>query len=62
VGGQPQISVSGAPNGNYTLLTSTNLLNWQSLLTTNLVSFPYIFTDTNLATNSARFYRIQIGP
>lgn len=60
-GRKPQISVSGAPNGNYTLLTSTDLLNWQSLLTTNLIFFPFVFTDTNLSTNSQRFYRVQIG-
>lgn len=61
-GGQPQISISGEPNGNYTLLTSTNLVNWQALFTTNLIFFPYTMVDTNLTANSARFYRIQIGP
>jgi hypothetical protein len=60
--GYPQISVSGEPNVNYTLLTSSNLVNWQALLTTNLVYFPFTFVDTNSPANSARFYRIQIGP
>jgi hypothetical protein len=61
VGGRPQVSVSGAANAKYTLLTSTNLVDWQEVLTTNLVYLPFTLVDTNLATNSARFYRVQIG-
>lgn len=62
VGGRPQISVSGGPNVNYTVLTSTNLIAWQPLLTTNPIYLPFTFIDTYPATNTARFYRIQIGP
>jgi hypothetical protein len=58
----PQISISGGPNANYTVRTSTNLFNWQTLLITNPVNFPFSFTDVNPATNSARFYQVQVGP
>ena len=61
-GNHAQVSVSGAANADYTLLTSTNLVNWQAMFTTNLVYLPFTFADTNSATNSARFYRIRIGP
>jgi glucuronoarabinoxylan endo-1,4-beta-xylanase len=61
-GGKVHLSVSGPTNYNYTLKTSTNLLNWQALLTTNLPIVPTTLVDPNLATNHARFYRLQLGP
>jgi glucuronoarabinoxylan endo-1,4-beta-xylanase len=61
-GGKVRLSVSGPTNYDYTLKISTNLLNWQPLLTTNLPFVPVTLVDTNLATNDARFYRLQLGP
>jgi glucuronoarabinoxylan endo-1,4-beta-xylanase len=60
-GGKVHLSVSGPTNYDYTLKTSTNLVNWQALLTTNLPVVPTTLVDTNLATNAARFYRLQLG-
>jgi glucuronoarabinoxylan endo-1,4-beta-xylanase len=54
-------SVSGAPGPDYTIWTSTNLLNWQALFTTNPATLPFTFTDTT-TTGQKRFYRIQLGP
>jgi glucuronoarabinoxylan endo-1,4-beta-xylanase len=61
-GGKVHLSVSGPTSYDYTLKTSTNLLNWLALLTTNLPVVPTTLVDTNSATNAARFYRLQLGP
>jgi hypothetical protein len=45
----------------YSLLTSTNLLNWQLLFTTNPAVMPITLTDSN-RTDAARFYRLLLGP
>jgi hypothetical protein len=54
--------VVGGPFGpDYTLWTSTNLIDWQVLSTINSPVTPITFVITNLI-DPARFYRIQIGP
>jgi hypothetical protein len=60
-GGQTTLAVGGPLGPDYTLWTSTNLSDWQVLLTTNSPPTPVTLVDTNL-TDSARFYRIQLGP
>jgi glucuronoarabinoxylan endo-1,4-beta-xylanase len=60
-GDQASIVASGPVGPDYTLLTSTNLLDWQPLLTTNPAAMPFSLTDTNLS-DAARFYRLQLGP
>ena len=60
-GDQLSIVASGPLGPDYTLLTSTDLVNWQPLLTTNPVAMPFSVTDTNLG-DAARFYRLQLGP
>jgi hypothetical protein len=59
--GQIGIVASGPLGPDYTLLTSTNLVNWQTLLTTNPAATPFTFTDTNHG-DAGRFYRLQLGP
>ncbi|HEU6448994.1 MAG TPA: DNRLRE domain-containing protein [Verrucomicrobiae bacterium] len=63
VGGGKSLNLSIAgPNGpDYSLLTSTNLLDWTPLLTSNSPATPFILTITNRSEPS-RFYQIQIGP
>ncbi|HEU6448974.1 MAG TPA: glycoside hydrolase family 98 domain-containing protein [Verrucomicrobiae bacterium] len=61
VSNHPQISISGIPNASYTVLTSTNLIDWESIFTTNPALFPFTFTDIHSPTNFARFYRVQIN-
>ena len=53
--------ISGDAGPDYTLLTSSNLTDWQVLLTTNPTSLPFTLTDTN-RNDSVRFYRIELGP
>jgi glucuronoarabinoxylan endo-1,4-beta-xylanase len=60
-GGQVSIAAGGPLGPDYTLLTSTNLANWQTLLTTNPAATPFTLTDTNHG-DAARFYRLQLGP
>ncbi len=59
--GQVSLTVNGPVGPDYTLMTSTNLTNWQPLFTTNSPAPPFMLVDTNLS-YAARFYRIQIGP
>jgi glucuronoarabinoxylan endo-1,4-beta-xylanase len=58
----PQIGLTfnGDAGWNYTLLTSTNLSDWQPLLLTNPTVMPVMWFDTNSISN-ARFYRVQFG-
>jgi glucuronoarabinoxylan endo-1,4-beta-xylanase len=59
--GQVSLVINGPQGPDYTLLTSTNLIDWQALFTTNSPLMPLTLVDTNL-NDAARFYRIQIGP
>ncbi|HXR04011.1 MAG TPA: carbohydrate binding domain-containing protein [Verrucomicrobiae bacterium] len=60
IGSQVGLTFNGDAGWNYTLLTSTNLSNWQPLLLTNPTTMPITWADTNSISN-ARFYRIQLG-
>lgn len=59
--GQVMLEVSGVQGPDYTLLTSSNLINWKAIFTTNSPVTPVTLMDTNDFEN-ARFYRVQIGP
>ncbi len=59
--GHVSLTVNGPLGPDYTLWTSTNLVNWQSLFITNSPPIPFTVTDTN-STDPERFYRFQIGP
>jgi glucuronoarabinoxylan endo-1,4-beta-xylanase len=59
--GQVNLTVNGPQGPDYTLWTSTDLVSWQSLFTTNSPAIPFTVTDTN-ATDPQRFYKFQIGP
>jgi glucuronoarabinoxylan endo-1,4-beta-xylanase len=61
LGSQVNLSATGMIGPDYLLFTSTNLVSWQLLSTTNPAVMPVTFTDTNL-TDPARFYRLQLGP
>jgi len=60
-GGQFSFSVSGQSGPDYAIETSTNLMQWSSLLLTNSPALPFNWTDasTNLP---LRFYRVKLGP
>jgi glucuronoarabinoxylan endo-1,4-beta-xylanase len=59
-GSQIGLTVNGSAGWNYTLLTSTDLLNWQPLLATNPPAMPLTWLDTN-APSPTRFYRVHLG-
>jgi hypothetical protein len=61
-GGHANLTVNGTQGPDYTLLASSNLVNWQSLFTSNSPALPLTFTVPFSTTNPAQFYRIQIGP
>ena len=61
-GGQIQLLVNGPLGPDYTLLTSTNLLDWQSLATVTSPVPPVTLGDTNYPNSAVGFYRIQLGP
>jgi arabinoxylan arabinofuranohydrolase len=55
------LAIAGPTGPDYTLLTSTNLSDWQPLFTTNSPVTPFTLTVTN-QNDPARFYQIQVGP
>jgi len=59
--GQISMTVNGPVGPDYTLWTSTNLADWQTLFITNSPPVPFTVTETNSA-DPARFFRFQIGP
>lgn len=61
-GGEANLVVSGQAGLTYTLLASTDLLNWQALLVTNPSSTPFTMVETNFVTNANAYYRIQASP
>ena len=61
-GGKLDLVVNGPSGPDYTLLTSTNLSNWQPVFTALSPTPPVILSDTNYPNGPARFYRIQLGP
>jgi O-glycosyl hydrolase len=59
--GQISLTISGDKGPDYTVQSSTNLYDWQPVLTTNATVLPFTLTVTN-GTEPQRFYRIQLGP
>ncbi|HTV40076.1 MAG TPA: hypothetical protein VMF08_05855 [Candidatus Sulfotelmatobacter sp.] len=53
--------VQGPQGADYTLLMSTNLTSWQTVLTTNPPALPATLTYTNQS-GPACFFRVGIGP
>ncbi|HMP84137.1 MAG TPA: glycoside hydrolase, partial [Verrucomicrobiota bacterium] len=59
--GQMSFVVTGPTGLEYTLLTSTNFADWETLLVTNPAFMPITVTLTNSA-EPQRFYKIRLGP
>ncbi|MGH7979405.1 MAG: hypothetical protein ACREE6_08515, partial [Limisphaerales bacterium] len=57
-----KLTISGTQGPDYTLLTSTNLTNWQTVLTTNSPALPLVVTYTNAMSGLDRFFRLELGP
>jgi hypothetical protein len=57
-----QLLISGDGGANYSILSSTNLVDWDTRLTTNSPAMPLSWTDTNAVNDSTRFYRVWLEP
>jgi glucuronoarabinoxylan endo-1,4-beta-xylanase len=61
-GGQVVLVANGPAGPDYTLLSSTNLTDWQPVFRVMSPVPPVTLADTNYPNGPARFYRIQLGP
>jgi hypothetical protein len=53
--------VGGQVGPDYAIQSSSNLVNWNTLLITNPASMPFTW-NTNIGALRAQFYRIKVGP
>jgi uncharacterized repeat protein (TIGR03806 family) len=56
------MNVSGDAGPDYSVYGSTNLVNWNLLMTTNPSTLPFLFTDPGATNFNQRFYRVLLGP
>lgn len=61
-GGQFGFWINGDTGPDYTIQTSTNLVSWSSIATSNSPALPYFWADTNSTSFPFRFYRAILGP
>jgi hypothetical protein len=61
-GGEIDLVVNGPSGPDYTLLSSTDLVNWQTDLTVLSPTPPVTLPDTNYPNGPVRFYRVELGP
>jgi len=59
--GQIGFFVSGQTGPDYSVQSSTNLANWNTVFITNSPAMPFTWT-TNAGANPLQFYRIKVGP
>jgi len=57
-----RMTVAGDGGPDYTVQTSTNLLNWANLLTTNGPPGFFMFGVTDTMSTPQKFYRVRLGP
>ena len=57
-----QMSLSGPVGSNFVLQVSTDLTQWISIVTNTPGASPFVLTDTNAPSSSARFYRVLEVP
>lgn len=56
------MNIAGAGGPDYTVLSSTNLLDWDNLFTTNSSPGFFTFGVTDIMSMPQKFYRIRLGP
>ena len=61
-GGQFGFTVNGDVGPDYSIQSSTNLLDWTTIFSTNPPVLPFDWIDTNALENSPLFYRVLLGP
>jgi uncharacterized repeat protein (TIGR03806 family) len=57
-----KLLISGDSGPDYTILGSTNLMDWTTILSTNSPLTPFLFTEPNATNYNQRFYRVILGP
>jgi len=60
--GQIRLMISGDVGPDYTVLASTNLVDWFSVFMTNPPTMPFLYVDSNATNCNQRFYRALLGP
>ncbi len=61
IGGQLVLQVNGANGPDYQIQSSTNLLNWSPVFTTNSPAVPFVWTN-NVTSSRLNFFRVLVGP
>jgi hypothetical protein len=56
------LQFSGQSGPDYAVQTSTDLLDWSTVLITNSPPMPFQWIDTNSGAIPVQFYRIEVGP
>jgi glucuronoarabinoxylan endo-1,4-beta-xylanase len=56
------LTAQGTQGPNYTLLMSTNLINWQAVLTNSSPALPLTMIYTNTQPGADCFFRLELGP
>ena len=59
---QFRLLISGDAGPDYSVLGSTNLVDWLTLLSTNSPALPFQFIDPSATNYRQRFYRVLLGP
>jgi len=54
--------ITGDFGPDYSILTSTDLVNWVLVSSTNQPQLPFLFGDPGVLDQPARFYRVRLGP
>jgi hypothetical protein len=54
--------ITGDEGPDDTIQTSTNLMSWSSVATSNSPAVPFFWADADPAAFACRFYRVQLGP
>jgi alpha-amylase len=62
IDGHFAFSVNGAAGPDYTIQTSTDMVSWLALFTSNSPVLPFVWTDVNSTTSPCQFYRVYLGP
>ena len=57
-----QLHITGDAGPDYTLLASTNLVNWTPLFTTNSPALPFNWSDPSTTSFNQRYFRVLLGP
>jgi hypothetical protein len=57
-----QFAISGPTGVLHTIESSTNLVTWNPVSSTNPATTPFLWRDTNTSLDPQRFYRVRVGP